>query len=142
MHDTDIIEKRFAMVMKNYGPKLKKFAWQHYHETPGMRPEDMLQEIYIVIHRAVQTYQPQTGIKFNTYMWNCVKNRRADMKLAANRIFRGFEDFLLEGGSTDDMYEEDGWLDSLNRSHELSIEDLYCIKETIVERGGDVALIA
>jgi len=47
--------------------------------VPGYTEEDLIQEGYLALHRATETFNNQNGVKFETYASKCVRNRIIDL---------------------------------------------------------------
>ena len=50
-----------------YRPKLERLSYRK-------NDEDLVQELSIILLKAIDTYDKTAGAKFNTYFWKCARN--------------------------------------------------------------------
>jgi RNA polymerase sigma factor (sigma-70 family) len=67
----------FDYIFNHYKPKLERLAWRK-------NDEDLIQELSIVLLRAIQTFDIAGGAKFNTYFWKCARNHIGTLNIRRN----------------------------------------------------------
>lgn len=69
--DTESLNKLYFAVT----PLVNKFIKPYLkHSNKHVSPEDLLQSGYFAVLKAVNYYAPEKGLKFNSYLENCVKS--------------------------------------------------------------------
>jgi len=58
----------FNRIFEHYQPILERLSYRQNNE-------DLIQELSMVLFRAMQTFQFDKGTKFNTYFWKCAQNQ-------------------------------------------------------------------
>lgn len=53
-----------------------------------MDKKDMIQELEILLYRALDMYNPNQGVQFNTYYWNAVTNKWKELSKRSSRQMR------------------------------------------------------
>lgn len=61
------ISESFDYIYGFYRPKLERLGYRK-------NDEDIVQELSIVLLKAIETYDKSAGAKFNTYFWKCARN--------------------------------------------------------------------
>lgn len=61
------ITESFDYIYDFYRPKLERLGYRK-------NDEDLVQELSIVLLKAIETYDKSCGAKFNTYFWKCARN--------------------------------------------------------------------
>lgn len=80
-------DEAFDYLYDYYKPKLERLSYRK-------NDEELVQELGIVLLRAIQTFDDSCGAKFNTYFWKCARNhmgtlnirKRAKKRTAENGI--------------------------------------------------------
>jgi RNA polymerase sigma factor (sigma-70 family) len=70
-------EEAFNYIFKYYKPKLERLAYRK-------NDDELSQELLIVLHKAVNTYDNSMRAKFNTYFWKCAQNHMGVLKIKRN----------------------------------------------------------
>jgi len=85
--DTDkkviINQLEYKRIKNYYDQKLKNLIRELYRNSKlylsGMSPEDILQELYLVLVKSIFHYNADTKISFNTLFWHSCKNKIRDI---------------------------------------------------------------
>lgn len=157
----------FLAAQAAYQKRIRKHSVGSFRSVPGWTVEDMEQEMLAVLWKCVNTYKPgcerkhpKTGAScrfeaghdgkhakgtracFNTYFWQCARNRTVDLITAAQREKRLSEWFALPEGAKNPSgdvndYNQNDRLDVLAAEAgyaEADLEEWYLLKETVIER--------
>ena len=81
------VEGVFNKVFEHYCPILERLSRRQNNE-------DLLQELSMTLFRAMQTFKPDKGAKFNTYFWKCAQNQ-----LGAINIYNKAKKRTAENGT-------------------------------------------
>lgn len=82
--DTD----RFQEAEEKYRKIIRAFARKNFTAIPGFEQDDMLTEMLEVLWLCVGKYNPDKGAKFDTYFWQAMRNRYANLVKHAFRPMR------------------------------------------------------
>lgn len=72
----------YADLEKQWSGMLHRFLWR----IEGLDPEDILQELRIVLMKAQQKYDPTKGVAFSTYLYRACKNRVGKLRHQALNV--------------------------------------------------------
>lgn len=93
-------ESNFELALTDYLPKIRTWGRKSYRSLPGYDLDDFVNEMTEVLWTCVKRYNPNNGAKFNTFFWNCAKNRLVSLqrhyaakKRAAEVVFLDPETF-------------------------------------------------
>lgn len=67
---------------------IRAYARDNVYALPGLEAQDLENEVLEVLWMACNTYDPNKGMKFNTWFRELVKRRFLDLSKAARRIKR------------------------------------------------------
>lgn len=67
-------KEAFEYIYNHYKPKLERLSYRQ-------NDEDLVQELSIVLMRAVETFNNGCGAKFNTYFWKCARNHMGTLNI-------------------------------------------------------------
>lgn len=115
-----------------------------YHRNVGMEVADLESEMYAVLHKCVESYDPDKGATFNTLMWNAIYNRFRTIiryngagKRAGHEILvdMQFDQSSVEGDMSTSDYAQLGISKAVEAlTAEASTEDAYLALELVRER--------
>jgi hypothetical protein len=71
MESVQIKDVPYEDLEKQWAGMLHRFVWR----IEGIDPEDILQELRVVLMNAQQRFDPAKGVAFSTYLWRACKNR-------------------------------------------------------------------
>lgn len=77
--------ERFELAQVAYRKMIKAYAWQCAWILPGYDHQDLENELLEVLWLACKSYDPDKGMKFNTWFRQRVKQRFLDLEKSAKR---------------------------------------------------------
>jgi len=120
----------FLEVQAVYQRKIHTAASRAYKQLPGFATEDVEQELLEVLWHCVAEYDPNNGAKFNTYFWQCARNKISDLTRRATTIMRQSENFVTLIASED--LDEDTFTTICDKyRQEISAEDWADLREGV-----------
>ncbi len=78
-----------------------------YHTQVQMEVADLEAEMYLVLYKCVQSYNPDAGASFNTFIWQGIYNRFRAILRANGRIKRQIVEIPFDHTHTSDPNDED-----------------------------------
>lgn len=89
MLEPALVQSRWETAEVAYRGKIRAYSHCHWAKIPGFGQDDLANELLEVLWLCVQGYDPDNGATFNTYFWQAVHNRFADLVKHAFRKKRG-----------------------------------------------------
>lgn len=80
--------ERFDEASARYRKVIAAFARRNFKAIPGFEQDDMLTEMLEVLWLCILKYDPDKGAKFDTYFYQSMRNRYADLVKHAFRPMR------------------------------------------------------
>lgn len=66
---------RWDQAVKQYKGKIRTAAWNASYKIPFYDPEDLEQELLVVLWESIDLYDPNRGSTFNTFFWMRAKQK-------------------------------------------------------------------
>ena len=90
--EADTMEHSSEILFQKYKPLISKIARKMIATCPnlGLETKDLIQEGYLGLHQAIDTYDDQKEVLFFTYAKTCIESRMISLVVASRRLKHKF----------------------------------------------------
>lgn len=90
--EADTTEHSSEILFQKYKPLISKIARKMIATCPnlGLETKDLIQEGYLGLHQAIDTYDDQKEVLFFTYAKTCIESRMISLVVASRRLKHKF----------------------------------------------------